>query len=127
MTLLLCAGKPYNHSTDIYSVAIVCWQIGCNRDPFPGAQNKFQLRKAIIGGKRPEFADAVWAFAPPGLALMLQQCWQPNPGRRPSAAVVLNFFKKSLVEDIDTEASWSDTEQTEKTPSVSSKPLKDYL
>lgn len=76
----VCNGVPYNEKVDVYSFAIVLWEICALRKPFAGMSVADHYREVIVGGLRPP-VDPQW---PAGLIQLLQACWHGDPDCRPS-------------------------------------------
>ncbi|CAN0058636.1 unnamed protein product [Ectocarpus sp. 12 AP-2014] len=76
----VCKGLPYNEKVDVYSFAIVLWEICTLRKPFAGMSVADHYREVITGGLRPPL-DPRW---PGALQDLLQACWHEDPDRRPS-------------------------------------------
>lgn len=76
----VCNGLPYNEKVDVYSFAVVLWEICTLRKPFQGMSVADHFREVITGGLRPPL-DPRW---PPALVHLLQACWHEDPDYRPS-------------------------------------------
>ncbi len=77
-------GKPYDHKSDIYSLAIVMWELLEQRVPFDKQDSFFRsaLEIEIIKGLRPDISrteEKVYNF-------LIQTGWHADPNERPSAA-----------------------------------------
>lgn len=76
----VCKGLPYNEKVDVYSFAIVLWELCTLRKPFAGMSVADHYREVVTGGLRPPLHPR-W---PAGLQHLLQACWHEDPDRRPS-------------------------------------------
>lgn len=81
----------YNESHDIYSFAMIAYQILTNTTPFLD-QNLFndqqQLRNKIISGYRPSFSE----FITQKMQNLLSKCWNKIPEVRPSFADIFEIL-----------------------------------
>lgn len=74
--------KPYNEKADVYSFAIVLWQMARDKVPFKGMTRDMFMTDVIIGGERPKL-DKSW---PRSFSNMLVKSWDPDHRMRPSFA-----------------------------------------
>lgn len=93
----------YEPRSDVYSYAIVCWEIWCGRIPFGKITGAAQLlMKVAVQGGRPEFEtrDAV----PSGIQKLIRACWDQDVRNRPDFLTVvktLNEIRHDLRVDAD--------------------------
>lgn len=78
-------GKPYNQSVDVYSFAVVFWQILTGELPFQSYSRKVYMERVVLGHQRPS-CPRHW---PGRLRILLNQCWHPQASKRPSFEHVL--------------------------------------
>jgi serine/threonine protein kinase len=71
--------RSYNEKVDVYSFAIVLWEMVARRQPFCGMNSEDFKNEVVLGGLRPEL-DPNW---PPCLIDLLNSCWDPDPNSRP--------------------------------------------
>ncbi|KAM7265687.1 hypothetical protein ACFE04_003370 [Oxalis oulophora] len=69
--------KHYDHKVDVYSFAIVMWELLENKVPFKGRDN-MAVAYAISKNLRPNLENI-----PEDLASLLQCCWAEDPNIRP--------------------------------------------
>eukprot|EP01116_Phalansterium_solitarium_P005829 TRINITY_DN1798_c0_g2_i1.p1 TRINITY_DN1798_c0_g2~~TRINITY_DN1798_c0_g2_i1.p1 ORF type:complete len:213 (-),score=87.25 TRINITY_DN1798_c0_g2_i1:166-804(-) len=91
-------GHRYDTKADIYSLAITLWcfKHGVNK-PYPDWHAALDepggvellLDSVLHDGTRPEMTASMRASA---LGAILEQCWQANPGERPTAAELVALF-----------------------------------
>lgn len=77
--------SAYTWSSDVYSFAMVCYEILSGDLPFQDTGMSFaELREAICDGMRPELP----ANCPEELLELIEECWATNPEERPAIAEV---------------------------------------
>src|ERR1051325_1911555 len=73
------AGKEYTFKSDIYSVAMLMWEISSGQPPFMNHEHDVSFALSIINGIRPRVV--------PGTPLeyenLMKQCWDAIPLNRP--------------------------------------------
>ncbi|KAG6488378.1 hypothetical protein ZIOFF_049621 [Zingiber officinale] len=79
--------KHYNHKVDVYSFAIVLWELLHNRLPFEGMSNLQAAYAAAFKNFRPSADDL-----PEELALILTSCWQEDPNARPNFSQIIQML-----------------------------------
>jgi serine/threonine protein kinase len=88
MTEVGVVGAYKGSLVDVYAFGILMWAIMSRQKPYYAERkqnlNIWRLRDLIIAGTRPEFDDSFFHGAPVGMVLLTQQCWDPDPARRPS-------------------------------------------
>mmetsp|Transcript_65145 Transcript_65145/g.121434 ORF Transcript_65145/g.121434 Transcript_65145/m.121434 type:complete len:298 (-) Transcript_65145:108-1001(-) len=80
----------YNEKADVYSYAIVVFEICCREIPFEDEEGK-EVMSLILQGVRPEL-DAIHPDCPEVLQKLIPLCWAHNPAKRPSFAQVLKVL-----------------------------------
>jgi serine/threonine protein kinase len=72
-------GKGYTFASDIYSVAILMWEISSGQLPFDNYKhNDYNLAMDIINGMRPEIVSEI----PLEYENLMKQCWNADPLKR---------------------------------------------
>ena len=72
--------EPYGTGCDVYSFAILCWEMLTYSIPSP-RRSPVEVALAVANdGLRPEMPP----HAPPVAARMIESCWQQDPQLRPS-------------------------------------------
>lgn len=84
--------KHYNHKVDVYSFAIVLWELITNRMPFEGMSNLQAAYAAAFKKVRPSLADGF----PEELVFIIQSCWAEDPDVRPNFAQVVRMLSAFL-------------------------------
>jgi serine/threonine protein kinase len=74
------AGKEYTFKSDIYSVAMLMWEISSGQPPFMNYENDYYLAINIINGIRPKFISEI----PMEYKILMEQCWDADSSKRPN-------------------------------------------
>ncbi|KAF3338020.1 Serine/threonine-protein kinase HT1 [Carex littledalei] len=83
--------KHYNHKVDVYSFAIVLWELLHNRLPFEGMSNLQAAYAAAFKNVRPS-ADEL----PDELSHILTSCWKEDPNDRPNFSQIVQMLLQYL-------------------------------
>ncbi|PUZ49615.1 hypothetical protein GQ55_7G340500 [Panicum hallii var. hallii] len=75
--------KPYDHRADVFSFAVVLWELVTSKIPYENL-TPLQAALGVRQGMRLEIPPRVH----PQLSKMIQQCWDENPNVRPSFAEI---------------------------------------
>ena len=86
-------GKPYNERVDVYSFAILLWQILKLETPYEGFTMHMLTKKVVEGGARPK-CDASW---PQSVVDMMHRCWG-DPAHRPPMSEVVEILRSEMGE-----------------------------
>jgi len=86
--------KPYGFSSDVYSFAILFWEVVALREVFSNMTMSKHYHQVIVKGKRPSSMEDV---LPPELDDMMVASWDKNPTNRPS----FEYISKTLVQELD--------------------------
>ncbi|EXX50228.1 Cdc15p [Rhizophagus irregularis DAOM 197198w] len=74
-------GREYTFASDIYSIAILMWEISSGQPPFINYEHENDIVMNIINGIRPKIV--------PGTPLeyknLMKECWDADPLKRPTA------------------------------------------
>ena len=83
--------------SDCYALGMVILEVLSGRPPFSGDGDPIVIRKVIEGERpgRPEGKEEVWFTD--DLWEILEQCWLPQPERRPAIDGVLQCLKRGSV------------------------------
>lgn len=75
--------KPYDHRADVFSFAVVLWELVTSKMPY---ENLTPLQAAL--GVRQGMRLEIPSWVHPQLSKLIQQCWDENPNVRPSFAEI---------------------------------------
>jgi serine/threonine-protein kinase CTR1 len=83
-------GKP----ADVYSYGILLWTLWTQSLPYSDlrVKNPFQLMVMVTGGFRPPVPKDM----PAAMAALMQNCWAPDPLKRPTFAVVVETLRAQM-------------------------------
>ncbi|KAL6844306.1 hypothetical protein ACP4OV_025979 [Aristida adscensionis] len=71
--------KPYNFKADVFSFAVVLWELVTSKIPY---ENLTPLQAAL--GVRQGMRLEIPSWVHPRLSILIQKCWDENPNVRPS-------------------------------------------
>lgn len=88
--------ENYSFSSDIYSLAILLWELWYGHHAYTESDytelTTFKLLQAVSTGYRPKLT---WKYSPiKELQEVITDCWHDVPSRRPSAQEVGNKLRK---------------------------------
>jgi len=78
----------YDEKVDVYSFAMVTYEIICREVPFE-EEEPADVGKYTLAGVRPDM-DAIPPDTTAGIRELMEDCWQQHPGARPSFAAVVD-------------------------------------
>lgn len=78
----------YTKKADVYSFAIVLWQMIVRKDPYEKIP-LFSIPEQVAKGVRPQIPSS----CPPKLALLIRSCWNPKPSCRPEFSEVSRLLQ----------------------------------
>jgi serine/threonine protein kinase len=95
-------GREYTFASDIYSIAILMWEISSGQPPFISYEHENEIGMNIINGIRPKIV--------PGTPLeyknLMKECWNANPLKRPDVMTLfkkiqkINFYYQSMSDEL---------------------------
>ena len=83
-------------SSDCYALGMVIYEVLSGHNPFPRCNN-YVVAAKVLKGERPERAQGVewnWFTGAGEVWEVLERCWMPQPGDRPSIEDVLRYLKE---------------------------------
>ncbi|CAI2162555.1 2168_t:CDS:2 [Funneliformis geosporum] len=84
------AGKGYTKASDVYSLAMLMWEISFEKSPFNEYENDYDLAIKIVNGMRPKITSGI----PLEYKNLMEQCWNADPSQRPDIyAIKLKIFE----------------------------------
>ncbi|CAB4403342.1 unnamed protein product [Rhizophagus irregularis] len=72
-------GKEYTFESDVYSIAMLMWEISSGQPPFINYEHDCNLAINIINGMRPKIISEI----PSEYKSLMEQCWNADPLKRP--------------------------------------------
>jgi len=101
-------GQALDEKSDIYSYAIVLWEMLTKKEPFE-EHDSYKVFVEVIceNNERPPIPSDMH----PSLQSLLEECWQQNPKRRPSFKDILEKLDVAMVDttitnDVDAANMW---------------------
>jgi serine/threonine protein kinase len=88
------SGNSYNEKVDVYSFAIVLYELLCRWIPFEGCGlEPVSIALAVTSGRRPDLRYAP-PDCPPSLCRIMKSCWMHCPSQRPTFDAALGMLKE---------------------------------
>lgn len=87
----------YPYKCDVYSFAMVCYEILAGNVPFVTINKSVDVKKKVLEGLRPPLS---FDQCPEKLKKLIERCWDKNPSRRPTFAEIcaeLKYMKYYLM------------------------------
>jgi len=84
--------SPFDHSSDVYSLGVIMWELSSGYPPFDKDGENFLLPFQIMRGRREEIVPGT----PVEYSDLYQQCWDGEPLNRPSLANILRTLDAML-------------------------------
>ncbi|CAB4420781.1 unnamed protein product [Rhizophagus irregularis] len=82
-------GKEQTFKSDIYSIAMLMWEVSSGQPPFNNYEHDYDLAINIVNGIRPKIV--------PGTPLeyknLMKQCWDADPSKRPNSYTLQGKMK----------------------------------
>jgi serine/threonine protein kinase len=83
-------GKEYTFKSDIYSIAMLMWEISSGQPPFINYEHDYNLAINIINGIRPKIVLGT----PIEYKNLMEQCWDADPSKRPNIYTLWNKIQE---------------------------------
>ena len=88
------AGEHYDTKVDVYSFAILVWELLCAEKPYKGIKAAKIARSVVTQGMRP----TIPSFFPPSIKSALPDMWHDTVARRPDMEGVSKIIKQAMTE-----------------------------
>ncbi|RIA80689.1 kinase-like domain-containing protein [Glomus cerebriforme] len=100
--------KPYTNASDIYSFAMILWEVGTGEKPHANLSYNDELALQIKYDQRPEIPKEI----PECYANLIKQCWDMDPEKRPTVLEIKEKIMRwqSVLGWFSTEESYRDYE-----------------
>ncbi|RGB29063.1 kinase-like domain-containing protein [Rhizophagus diaphanus] len=72
-------GREQTFKSDIYSIAMLMWEISSGQPPFSNYEHDYDLAMNIVNGIRPKIVPRT----PLEYKNLMKQCWDADPSKRP--------------------------------------------
>jgi serine/threonine protein kinase len=82
-------GPKYPFKIDVYSFAMVCYEILTGYVPFHEEGVERIVKEKVVNGERPSLPQ----HCPPLLKALIEKCWIQEPEERPSFAMICSELK----------------------------------
>ncbi|OHT12953.1 hypothetical protein TRFO_17009 [Tritrichomonas foetus] len=86
-------GENYTEKVDVYSYAMVLWEILTGQLPFFDLAAAQVIFAVIIKHQRPEIPENT----PKPLSTLISRCWRENPEERPSFTEIVSLFENGEI------------------------------
>lgn len=88
------AGFKYTEKADVFSFAVILWELATRKPPYYGIEGTEVSRRVVNDDMRPKISDK---DAPGPFMDLMKRCWDRDPDKRPffdeiiSDLEVMNF------------------------------------
>ncbi|XP_023161432.1 mitogen-activated protein kinase kinase kinase 7 [Drosophila hydei] len=89
-------GSKYTEKCDIFSWAIVLWEMLSRQQPFKDIDNAYTIQWKIYKGERPPLLDN----CPKNIEQLMTACWKTTPEDRPSMNYIVGVMNE-IIKDYD--------------------------
>ena len=84
--------KNYGFSSDVYSFAILFWEVFSLRIPFDRMTLEEHFGKVVLKGRRPGRLNSL----PKQLQFVMEECWSPDPAKRPRFKAICEQLRAEI-------------------------------
>lgn len=85
----IITGKPYTYKVDVYSYAIIAYEIITSLSPIPKGENGMLFVYQVPKGKRPDIST----IKDKNITTFLSKCWSNDPNKRPTFSEIVDILK----------------------------------
>jgi serine/threonine protein kinase len=94
----IVCGSRYDEKVDVYSFAMVLYEITCKKIPFLNEQ-PMELRRLVLAGKRPDLSHMA-SQCPGCIRELIQVCWAGNARKRPPFKEVCQVINSARTQSV---------------------------
>ena len=88
--------KVYDSKVDVYSFAIVMWELFSRKLPYSGIDNPLEIIEYVrFEGGRPD-CNLIDKNTPKSAIELMKKCWDPSPNNRPTIIEVVDLLKAMI-------------------------------
>jgi hypothetical protein len=86
--------KPYGEPADVYSYAVLLWELLTKEIPFRGLRDYQVIVSVVQNNYRPRIPPT----CPPKLSKFIEVCWDREPDRRPTFEMIMKAFETGEID-----------------------------
>ena len=87
-------GRPYNHKVDVYSFAVLLWEICALKTPYDG-HNLESLDSCVWSGDERPPINAKWTKSLKGI---MTNCWSHKASQRNECGEIMRVLKNEIID-----------------------------
>ncbi|PKC63809.1 kinase-like protein [Rhizophagus irregularis] len=116
-------GNEYTFKSDVYSVAMLMWEISSGQPPFINHEHDYNLAMNIINGIRPRIVSGT----PVEYKNLMEQCWDAVPSKRPDIGTLIikiremNLYYQSITDESFQSEIYKNLEQDKTNSNINSR------
>ncbi|POG80598.1 kinase-like domain-containing protein [Rhizophagus irregularis DAOM 181602=DAOM 197198] len=95
-------GREYTFASDIYSIAILMWEISSGQTPFINYEHENDIVMNVINGIRPKIVPGT----PSEYKNLMKECWDADPLKKPAAYALwrkineINLYYQNMPDEL---------------------------
>jgi len=86
------SGKKYSRKVDVYSWAVIMWEMITRQQPFKEAETHFAVERAVLNGERPPMPPHL----PKTVSEIITTCWATKPDKRPEFSEIFEILNDPM-------------------------------